>query len=231
MADLLKRDQVKRQSPYSAMTVSVVVSENTQKAIKYLIDGAKLMKFGNPGAVSEMDPRRLTDGITQVLASRFKAVNVAATPDAARDQRPDVIMLYDAKVALGKMSGMKTTADVTGIFMDADQRVIDTVSGTGASTIPYPAFTTKVPVAIAAALEQFGASLDQSAKLQALARGDAPELKAAEPPRAIVGPTPLMGPPPLRRTPAPAPSSGGSVSPSPSDSNAPVIGPPPLPRQ
>jgi hypothetical protein len=155
---------VKRDGPFATVSIRVVDSENTRVTLKHLSDTASMLMLAmNPGAAGDLDPRTVHAGLTQVLAPRFKSVTVAG---ATEEQKSDLTVIFDARVFLGQMSGQTTTVEISGIFRDGDQ-VIETVSGKGAATLGWPAWTFRFREAANLAFADFARNLDNASKLTA----------------------------------------------------------------
>ena len=162
------KPSLKQEGPYSRQTLHVIISKNTQAAMKYMTDGVNLaVRYGNRAAASEADPRCVMDTLNQVLSSRFKTVTMSIEPAAASEPHSDLTMLFDVQIKMGSLSGQKNLVDLTGIFMDEAQHPIETVQGKGTSTIPYPAFTVRFREAVNAAFAEFTSNLDKTPKLAA----------------------------------------------------------------
>jgi hypothetical protein len=65
------------------------------------------------------------------------------------------------------MSGQTTTVELSGIFVDASQQVIDTVRGKGSAAMGWPAWTMRFREATSAAFAEFARNLDSAPKLTA----------------------------------------------------------------
>ena len=207
----------KKDGPYSALTLRVIPSDNTRESMKYLTENANLAgKFGSAGAATDVDPRFLLEEMQRVLNARFKSVSISTATPETDTARADVTMIWDTRVKLGKMSGQSNVVDVSGIFMDADRQVIDTVKGTGSTRVPYPAFTLRARAAMTAGLEDFAKNLDGATKLISVLSGGAPT--TGPPP--VAPPTPSVTPSTVAPLPRiPSSSQPGTVAPLPSGSS------------
>jgi hypothetical protein len=125
----------------------------------------KAISWGNPGAGRDINPQILLEKLDQTLTPRFKRVVQVADMTEAGRARCDLIMIYDAQVRMGSISGQINTVEVSGIFLDAAEQVIEKVTGQGTSRIPYPAFTLKLGKAADEAFSEFARNLDSAGKL------------------------------------------------------------------
>ena len=183
---------------------------------KLLADRLFGLAMAASGAATDVDPRFLLEEMQRVLNARFKSVSISTATPETDTARADVTMIWDTRVKLGKMSGQSNVVDVSGIFMDADRQVIDTVKGTGSTRVPYPAFTLRARAAMTAGLEDFAKNLDGATKLISVLSGGAPT--TGPPP--VAPPTPSVTPSTVAPLPRiPSSSQPGTVAPLPSGSS------------
>jgi hypothetical protein len=148
-----------KEGPLAGQTVRVLLSDNTNMAFAHL-DQARGVRMGMGG--EDMDPRKVLDGVTDELRGRFKAVAIG--PAAPGERRTDLIMILDAKIAVGSISFTSNRVELTGIFRDEAQEILDTVTAKGESMVPYPNFASNFGKALTEARTEFGKALD-TAKL------------------------------------------------------------------
>lgn len=145
--------------PLASQTVRVVLSENTNLAFAHIHE-ARGLRMGM--ATEGMDPRRVLDGVTDELRKRFKAVAVG--PANPGERRTDLTMILDAKIVVGSISFQTNRVELTGIFRDEAEEVLDAVTGKGESMVPYPNMFSTFGKALDAAHVEFAKALD-AAKL------------------------------------------------------------------
>jgi len=159
---------------FSNLSLGVIYSENTQKSMDHVREGRELItSFGaltNATALSDLDPHYLTERMNKILESNFKEVIVIKNLAEAERENNDLVMKLDIRIKLGKRSGHESSVDITGIFVSAKNQAIDTVSGKGTSTVPYPAWTFQFKPASNVALQSFDANLNESDNLAAEAK-------------------------------------------------------------
>lgn len=200
---------------FRSASVAVVVSDDTRLAVRHLTDFANTSRAKRHTALSDVDPKQVTDGINRVLATRFRQVTMVTRIEAAREANTDFTMIFDVRIVIGKATGEKNTVELSGIFVDDAKNTLHKINAEGTSTVPRPAFPPYFRKAMTAALDGFAANLDQSEKLKTLvaSRKGAPEVTPdvpSVPPLASGQPSvlPLSSGPqtvlPLELLPAPA---------------------------
>ena len=153
---------VVKEGPFANQTLRVVMSDNTQRAFRHL-DEARGMRMGMEPT---LDPRRVTDGLGDVLKTRFKSVAMGAA--APGERRADLTMVFDARISIGSISFQTTSVELVGIFTGDDlQQPVDSAAGKGEAMVPWPNLGSRFDVALTQALDAFAKSLDGSPKLQA----------------------------------------------------------------
>ena len=131
--------QAPREGPYAQQSLRVILSENTQRATSYLESTAGTWRAW--GSRPDFDARMLTDRLKDILERRFRSVTYLTNEAAPGQARADLSMVFDARVTLGSMSFTQNTVELAGIFTDEARAPVETVSGKGSSTVPWPAFT------------------------------------------------------------------------------------------
>lgn len=173
----LKTPAVK-EGPLAGQTVRVLLSDNTTMAFAHM-DEARGYRMGM--GAEDLEPRKVLDGVADELRRRFKAVAIGAA--APGERRTDLTMILDAKIRVGSMSFTMNRVELTGIFRDESQEILDTVTGQGEAMVPYPNFAVNFGKALAAARTEFGKALD-TAKLNTVIASRVvarPVLSAARP--------------------------------------------------
>lgn len=181
-------------APGNGAGVGLVVSEATRKSLSPLTDYNSIE-----------DVRADLTGLMDALRTRFGAVAIygsqAEAAQAAGSGQTSLTMVPEIAISPGAMSFTHSNVVLTGNFLDRSQRMVESVTGKGTATIPFPAIDNAVPGALNGAVADFGKNLDASATLRPfmVARGAAPL------PAAAAG---AAAPP----APAPAPLSGAAFA-------------------
>lgn len=154
-------------SQYKALTLGVVLDDNTKKATE-LVEHDKLMGMAalNPAIVADLDSGFLTTAINDALRKRFKDVRPLERTDARHTANVDAVMILDVQIKLGLHSGDITTIVIQGIFVDDAQAVISQISGEGAEQLPSFAMSLHFKPVVNQAVERFAQALDGSTELE-----------------------------------------------------------------
>lgn len=155
-----------REGPLAGYSVRVIFSENTQKALSH-IDGTAQM-YRAWGQSPPTDSRGFTDQIKQILERRFRNVAFLGGEPTASTPRADLTMVFDARVTIGQMSFTQNVVELAAIFTDENRQPLETVTGKGTSTVPWPAMIPSFPAAQQEAFDQLGKNLDGATKLRDL---------------------------------------------------------------
>jgi Caspase domain len=166
--------------PFAGQSVRVVLSDNWPLVTEHM--AASERWWSSWRRQIDFSPRMLTDRLKDVLERRFRRVEFATGDASASPSRADLTLVFDPRVVVGQVSFNTNSVDLTGIFLDEARRTIDTVTGKGTSTVPYPALTARFPAALDQAFGEFEKSLDAAAKLREFAAARvAPRPLAARP--------------------------------------------------
>lgn len=195
----------------SGLKLCLMLSGNTNKSVSYLNDlTAKLGRLGNDASDSE--PKKRVGDLTEMLNNRFReVVTVNDLPEAQRQQCA-LSLALDIRVQVGSISFASTSVDMSGVFADVRGTELDTLTGSGKGTVPYPATNMGVSSAWGRALAALGEKIDHSEPILRLASA-APKAVAAAPTTAT--------PPAKPRT--------GNTSPARIEKQAVIASPPPAP--
>ncbi len=92
----------RKEGPLARQSLRVVISSNTQQALKYLTEYANLSsQWLNTAAASDVDPKSVIDALTQTLAPRFRSIVVVTNASLPRGSPSDLTMIFDARIVLG----------------------------------------------------------------------------------------------------------------------------------
>jgi hypothetical protein len=155
--------------PLSTLHLGLVYTENTEQAFQYM---KKHMSHGHRVLVpflERVDPERVKEGLNKIVQTRFKHVTLFSSLDDAVKADVDMILAFDYRCAVAQKPGQDTTVDMTGTFMNRQERIIDVVKGGGVSTPAYVSFTYGFGEALGTAFEQLTSGLDKSSAIIAFA--------------------------------------------------------------
>lgn len=139
-------------------SVQVVLSENTRASLMHLRTYVETVEKIPFAPKSDVKPDDVLERLRQVLSSRFG--NVSILNDGSGSHSGDgLVMVFDLHAQVGMRSGEKNTVSMSGNFRDGGGKVIQTITGAGSTTVPYPAWRTHFPEALAAAFSEFSQKL------------------------------------------------------------------------
>lgn len=150
--------QVKLQQP-----MVVVLSSNFETYLQYAQKVDKSLKsYGaltNSSAVADVDPKALGASVVAMIKARFADARLVDDLNDALKAGAKSVCVVDLQIFLGARSGDATRVEISTIFLDGQMRPVSKVTGRGAGTIPYPAWTLALQPAIAASLRDIDAKL------------------------------------------------------------------------
>ena len=135
-------------------SVTVVLSPRTQNALEFL--AVKARKTGSSKDVSAA--KDVVVNLKRVLAANFRSFQVVTNAAEARGPS-DLTMVLDMRVTLARMSWQQNSIELQGSLVGPDQQPYATVTGSGTSTMPWPAFQTEFFQAADAAFIEFNNNL------------------------------------------------------------------------
>ena len=150
---------VKKTASMADQEVDVVVSENTQAALKYLRDYVEKFEKMPFAWKSDVKPDEILPRLQQVLSARFKNVSILNESDGTRSKKSGLVMVFDLQAHVGSSSFTTNTISLTGTFQGGNGKTLQTLTASGKSVVPYPAFHTSFPKAVAAAFAEFSQKL------------------------------------------------------------------------
>jgi len=134
----------------NSRSVQVVLTENTRAAILYLKNYE-----GKP--FSDVRPDEILQQLRQALSTRFSNVSILESSSPSRSG--GLTMLFDLQAHVGSISFTTNTVSFIATFKNGAGRTIQTISASGKSTIPYPAFSIQFPKAVSRAFADFSQKL------------------------------------------------------------------------
>jgi len=91
--------------------------------------------------------------LRQVLSTRFRNVSI---PSQAGGQRTNgATMIFDLHAHVGMVSGQTNSVSISATFKNPSGEVMDTLTASGSTKVPYPAWRTHFPEAVATAFNEF----------------------------------------------------------------------------
>lgn len=141
------------ESGMRSRSVQVVFTENTRAALLYLKNYE-----GKP--FSDVRPDEILQQLRQALSTRFSNVSILESSSPSRSG--GLTMLFDLQAHVGSISFTSNTISFIATFKNDAGRTIQTISASGKSTIPYPAFSIQFPKAVSRAFTDFSQKLNAS---------------------------------------------------------------------
>jgi hypothetical protein len=120
-------------------------------------------------STGELDPKRLVADLTEALNSRFRETVRVRSLEESKAQGCAVSLAYDLKIRIGTISFQEVSVEMSGTLADDKGARLDSVSGSGSGTVPWPNMGPGGPFSVSwnGALNMFGDGLDKSKPLQA----------------------------------------------------------------
>jgi hypothetical protein len=145
------------ESGMSSRSVRVVLTDNTKAAIVYLKTYVQTIESIPFAPKSDVRPDEIMEQLRQALSTRFSNVSILSGSSSSKD---GLTMFFDLQAHVASSSGTKNTVSVIATFKNNSGRTIQTISSSGTSTMPYPAFATRFPQAVSAAFADFSQKLN-----------------------------------------------------------------------
>ena len=140
-------------SPETGMksrSVQVVLTENTRAAILYL-------KNYEDKPFSNVRTGEILEQLRQALSTRFSNVSISESNSTTRSG--GLTMFFDLQAHVGSISFTANTVSFVAMFKNSAGRTIQTISASGKSTVPYPAFSNEFSKAVQRAFADFSQKL------------------------------------------------------------------------
>jgi hypothetical protein len=134
----------------NSRSVQVVLTDNTRAAILYL-------KNYEDKPFSDVRPGEILEQLRQALSTRFSNVSILEGNSPSRSG--GLAMLFDLQAHVGSISFTSNNVSFIATFKNSAGRTIQTVSASGKSTIPYPAFSNQFSKAVSRAFTDFSQKL------------------------------------------------------------------------
>jgi hypothetical protein len=130
-------------------SVTVVLTDNTRAATLYLKNYE-----GKP--FSDVRTGEILERLRQALSTRFSNVSISESNSTSRSG--GLTMLFDLQAHVGSISFTANTVSFIATFKDGG-RTLQTISASGKSTVPYPAFSNQFSKAVQQAFADFSQKL------------------------------------------------------------------------
>jgi translation elongation factor EF-G len=131
-------------------SVTVVLTDNTRAAILYLRNYEGKMS-------SDVRADEILEKLRRALSARFPNVSISESSSLSRSA--GLTMLFDLQAHVGSVSFTTNTVSFIATFKNSGSRTIQTISASGKSTIPYPAFSMQFSKAVEQAFADFSQKL------------------------------------------------------------------------
>jgi hypothetical protein len=137
------------ESGMRSRSVQVILTENTRAAILYL-------KNYEGKSFSDVRTGEILEHLRQALSTRFSNVSISESNSTYRSG--GLTMLFDLQAHVGSISFTANTVSFIATFKDGG-RTLQTISASGKSTVPYPAFSNQFSKAVQQAFADFSQKL------------------------------------------------------------------------
>jgi hypothetical protein len=127
----------KAQRPYASAKLCLMLTENTNRAMEHIADVRNMgARWG--ASVGEFEPKRLVADITDTLNTRFREIVRVHSLDESKSQGCNVVLAFELQVVIGTLSFQDVSVAMAGTLADDKGNRLDTVSGSGKGTLPWP---------------------------------------------------------------------------------------------
>jgi len=126
----------------------VVYSEVAKESFKRMESKERFYETLNFGRKSDLNPDDLTNKLRDSLSQVFPYVFFDASGVASSSVKDDLTMTLDYTLKLGGYSGQKNHVELSGKITNYKGRTLGIFSGSGSSTIPFPASRFRINEAI-----------------------------------------------------------------------------------
>lgn len=138
------------QNGMQSHSVTVALTDNTRAAFLYLKDY-------EGKSFSDVRTGEILERLRQALSTRFSNVSISESSSTPRSG--GLTMLFDLQAHVGSISFTANTVSFIATFKNSDGRTIQTISASGKSTVPYPAFSNQFSKAVERAFADFSQKL------------------------------------------------------------------------
>jgi len=144
------------ESGMNSRSVQVVLTPGTQAALAELRSYVqKIQSAPFSMGSTDVQPEEIIEKLRLTLSSRFNNISIGNN-----GSRNGLTLVFDLQAHVATYSGKKNTVSFVAIFKNGSGRTLQTISASGTSTMPYPAFATKFPQAVQQAFADFSQKLN-----------------------------------------------------------------------
>jgi hypothetical protein len=139
-------------------SIALVLGANIELVLKQGDDRKGLYTMfgmGQSAAAKEDNPQYLVTNAISTLRLKYPRIEPVDDLAAAAQRKFSTTIVVDFRAVFGQMSGQTTSATITVIFLDENQKPISRFETSGSGVIPYPATTTRFREAADTALAEF----------------------------------------------------------------------------
>ena len=144
------------ESGMSSRSVQVILTENTRAALTYLRNYVQTYESMPLTGKSDVRPDEIMEQLRQALSTRFSNVSIL---NGSGSSKGGLSMIFDLQAHVGSSSFTSNNVSFIATFKDGG-RTIQSISASGTSSIPYPAFATQFPKAVSRAFADFSQKLN-----------------------------------------------------------------------
>lgn len=144
------------ESGMNSRSVQVVLTDNTRAAILYLKNYVQQMNDAPFAVKPDVQPDEIVEKLRLTLSSRFTNISISNNSTSSGS---GLTIFFDLQAHVATYSGKQNTVSIVATFKNNSGRTIQTISSSGTSTMPYPAFATRFPQAVSAAFADFSQKL------------------------------------------------------------------------
>ena len=170
----------KSSRPFAAAKLCLMLTENSNKAITHLGEKHNLGKIFGANAAPDVDPKARVSELIELLTLRFGETIRVQSLDEVRVHKCNLALALDVQIKVGAISFSTNSVEISGTLIDDKHAPLDTLKGTGESTVPFPAFTLNFLPAWNQALASFGENLDSSKPVISFVAGLGPYVESGK---------------------------------------------------
>ena len=168
--DPFKAVSSKEKRSYANAKLCLMLTQNTNEATNQLRKVHDLAaSLGGGPAQTETEPKQRIAELTDVITSRFRETVRANSLGEAQSLRCNLVLALDLQVQIGTGSFQAHTVDISGAVADDKGVRLDSLTGTGKSTVGFPGVIFNFLPAWNQAITSFGENLDKSTAIASLA--------------------------------------------------------------
>ncbi len=149
-------------STYANVTLGVISTSNTEQSKKYLLD---LQKIAESGMSWPLTASTFSNAINGALNSRFAKVVQVNNADDARARGASLLMVFDAKIEVGTVSGDVTSLEILAVFKALDGTEVDRITINASDKVPWPNTGSRYDSVMNGGAAELAQAIDNATKL------------------------------------------------------------------